>query len=340
MTSNADWRQAYDGTLGPALREVLQAAIAAPSIHNAQPWRFVPRENGVDVFVDPGRRLDVIDPDGREVMISLGACLFNLRVAVLAHGRIPMIRLIPDPGRSHFAARVAFGPPAVVSATVRSLYMAIPRRHTNRRPFTRVSVPEDVLAEFVSAASVEGGRLSLADEGARDAVLSLVRLAERRAHFEPDYLRELGEWTAPTPHRRDGVPQEAYGPWSAMELVPIRDFGLVEPARRRHIATFEPEPAIAVLYVTGDTQRDWLIAGQALERVLLTATVRGVATTLMTQPMEVPRLRMLLSDTAAALMPQVILRFGYGPPSPPTPRRPLEDVVDGMLRGHESLTTR
>jgi hypothetical protein len=259
-------------------------------------------------------------------------------VAVLAHGRIPKVRLAPDPDRRHFAARVSFGPPAAVSATVRSLRTAIPRRHTNRRPFTRVSVPEEVLAELVTAASVEGGRLSVAEEGARDAVLSLVRLAERRAHFEPDYLKELGEWTAPTPHRRDGVPQEAYGPWSAMELVPIRDFGLVEPARRRSVAAFEPEPTIAVLYVTGDSRRDWLIAGQALERVLLTATVRGVATTLMTQPMEVPRLRMLLSDTAAALMPQVILRFGYGPPSPPTPRRPLEDVVDGMLRGHESLT--
>jgi len=291
------------------------------------------------VFVDPGRRLDVIDPDGREVMISVGACLFNLRVAVLARGRIPMVRLAPDPDRCHHAARVTFGPPVAVSATVRSLHAAIPKRHTNRRPFTRVSVPEEVLAELVAAASVEGGRLSLAEEGARDAVLSLVRLAERRAHFEPDYLRELGEWTAPTPHRRDGVPQEAYGPWSAMEQVPIRDFGLVEPARRRYVATFEPEPTIAVLYAVGDTRRDWLIAGQALERVLLTATVRGVATTLMTQPMEVPRLRMLLSDTAAALVPQVILRFGYGPPSPPTPRRPLEDVVDGMLRGHESVTT-
>src|SRR5262245_5561807 len=77
------------------------------------------------------------------------------------------------------------------------------------------------------------------------------------------------------------------------------------------------------------TARDWLKTGQALERTLLTATVRGVATTLMTQPIEVPGLRALLADTTAGLVPQAIIRFGYGPP---TLRRPLEEVVEGSAR--------
>jgi nitroreductase len=332
MMSNADWRQAYDGKLGPALRECLLAAIAAPSIHNTQPWRFIPRETGIDLFVDRTRRLGVIDPHGREAMISLGACLFNMRVAVLGHGRMPLVRLLPDPDQPDHVARLTFGPPTPVTGTVRSLMRAVPRRHTNRRPFTSVSVPDEVITELIAAAAVEGGHLAVADPAARDAVLSLVRLAERHAHHEANYLKELGEWTAPSPHRHDGVPQEAYGPWSAMEVVPIRDFGLVEPARHRHVEPFEPEPTIAVLYATGDSARDWLKTGQALERTLLTATVRSVATTLMTQPIEVPRLRMLLSDTTAALVPQAIIRFGYGPPGTPTPRRPLEDVVDGMVQ--------
>ena len=117
-----------------------------------------------------------------------------------------------------------------------------------------------------------------------------------------------------------------------METVPIRDFGLIEPARQRRVATFEPEPTMAVLYTPGDSPRDWLNAGQALERTLLTATVRGVATTLMTQPIEIPALRTLLTGTAAGLVPQAIVRFGYGPPSPVTPRRPIEEVVGGSAR--------
>jgi hypothetical protein len=119
--------------------------------------------------------------------------------------------------------------------------------------------------------------------------------------------------------------------------MPIRDFGLIRPVRRRSRVPFEDEPTIAVLYTAGDTRWEWLRAGQALERALLTATVRGVATTLMTQPLEIPELRALLADSARGRVPQAIVRFGYGPPSPPSPRRSVSDV---LLRPAAAQTTR
>jgi nitroreductase len=329
MTMRSDWRVGEDGLVGRVLRECLRAAIAAPSIHNTQPWRFHPRADGIDVYADHTRRLAVLDPTGREVLLSVGAALFNLRVAILAHGWTPQTRLVAGAENAGPVAHVDLGQPTPPSDTVRMLAQAIPHRHTNRRPFSESCVPPDVVTEFVDAAAVEGGHLGVADARTRAAILNLVRLAERHARAEPSYWRELAEWTRQSPHRRDGVPPEAYGPWSAMETVPIRDFGLIEPARQRRVATFEPEPTIAVLYTAGDSPRDWLNAGQALERTLLTATVRGVATTLMTQPIEIPALRTLLTGTAAGLVPQAIVRFGYGPPSPVTPRRPIEEVVGG-----------
>lgn len=329
MGSSAEWR-VTNGHLGAALRDCLLAAIAAPSIHNTQPWRFRPRPGGVDVFADHSRRLAVLDPRGREVLISVGAALLNLRVAILAHGRIPVTRVLPMDGPPDLVARVEFGPATPVTSTVRMLAEAIPRRHTNRRPYLDASLPANVVSELVEAAAVEGGHLALADPPSREAILGLVRLAESLRRREPSYWRELSEWTRMSPGRRDGVPPEAYGPWSAMETVPIRDFGLVEPARRRTMEEFESEPTIATLYTASDSPRSWIQAGQSLERLLLTATVRGVATSLMTQPLEIPHLRAMLVDSAAALVPQVILRFGYGPPSAPTPRRPLAEVVDGL----------
>src|SRR5262245_8303769 len=204
MSSVSDWRVGYDGRLGAILKDCLRAAIAAPSIHNTQPWRFRPRENGVDVFVDKTRRLGVIDPSGREVFISVGAALFNLRVAILAHGRAPLTRLIPDSSQPYRVARVRFGPPVAVSDTVRMLALAIPRRHTNRRPFSDAAIPPEVLHGLVEAAASEGGRLAVADPAARDGVLNLVRLAESYERGDPDYLRELRKWTEQIPHRRDG----------------------------------------------------------------------------------------------------------------------------------------
>jgi nitroreductase len=321
------WLTRPDGTPGPAMRDCLTAATAAPSIHNTQPWRFRPHGIAVDVYVDRTRRLDVVDPTGREMLLSLGAAVLNLRVAILSRGRQAIIKLLPSQVDRDLMATVAVGRPVPIGPTARALARAVPMRHTNRRPFANTPVPAEALADLTAAAAVEGGSLSLLDGTARDAVLSLVRSAEARQRSSLRYQLELAEWTATAYGRPDGVPQEAFGPWSAMEVVPIRDFGLMQPARRREVAEFETEPTIAVLYIGGDTPYHWLRAGEALERVLLTATVRGVAATMMSQPLEVPELRRLLNDPATMRIAQVVLRLGYGLPSPPSPRRPLEDVL-------------
>lgn len=321
------WGRADTGQLGPSLRDCLTAAIAAPSIHNTQPWLFRPFRGGIDVFADQSRRLDVIDPRGRELFISVGAALLNLRLAILARGRTPLQQLLPDPGEPDLVARILIGPPCEPTDTVRLLAQAIPRRHTIRKPFTDDSVPLDVMHDLVAAADAEGGRLVVPDEATGEAVLSLVRTAEAQARRNPEYWRELAEWTHSSRHRHDGVPPEAFGPWSALEAVPIRDFGLLEPVRHRMVASYEEQPTIAILYTVGDQPVAWLRAGEALQRTLLTACVRGVSTTLMTQPLEVPWMRAQLDDTAMGSAAQAIIRLGYGPPGAPTPRRPLEHVI-------------
>lgn len=327
MLTMTGWGRTADGGVGLALHECLSAAAAAPSIHNTQPWRFRVFADGVDVIADPNRRLQVIDPMGRELMISVGAALLNLRVAVLAHGRTPMQQLLPDPDMPELAARVQFGAATTPTDTVQRLYQAIPRRHTIRKPFTDDAVPPEVMTELARAAEAEDARLVVLDDPTRASVLALVRMAERLVREDPGYWRELAEWTHPSRHRHDGVPPGAFGPWSAMELLPLRDFGLLQPIARRKVEWFESQPTIAVLYTTGDSAEQWLRAGEALERTLLTACVRGVSTTLMTQPLEIPALRGMLDQSADGRVAQAIIRLGYGPHGPSTPRRPVEDLL-------------
>lgn len=321
------WSVAPDGSPGPALRECLEAVIAAPSIRNTQPWLFRLGEGTVEVLADLRRHLPTIDPRGRELHISIGAALLNLRVAVLAHGRQPATHLFPSAAEPQLVARVVLGPPRYRRDTVRRLARAIPRRHTNRRPFTDVAIPPGVLTELRDAAHAEDGTLTIADDVHRDAVLGLVRTAEHRWFSRPDYWAELAEWTLADVGRTDGVPPEAFGPWSAAEAVPLRDFGLIQTARRR-VTRFEESPVIAVLHTAGDSPAAWVRAGQALERVLLTATVRGLSSTPMTQPLEIPELRRLLTDDTGGLAPQAVLRLGYGPACAPSPRRALDEMLD------------
>jgi hypothetical protein len=94
---------------------------------------------------------------------------------------------------------------------------------------------------------------------------------------------------------------------------------------------------LALLSTGADGPRDWLHAGQALERVLLTATVRGLATTPLTQPVELAGLRALLCGERKDRIAQAVVRVGYGPPAPLSPRRPLEEV---LLLGPSALFRR
>jgi nitroreductase len=306
----------------------LDAAVAAPSVHNSQPWRFRIRAGGIDVFADRTRQLGVVDPAGRELLISVGAALLNLRIAVLAHGRLPVLHLTPDPLEPDLVGRVVPGPAVTPDATVRVLAAAIPRRRTSRQPFHRTAVPAEVLDELAGAAGAEGATLAVADPAGRAAILRLVRTAEEWQRAESGYRSELSAWTLPVPGRRDGIPGPAFGPRDpGDESPPVRDFGLTRPDLHRRRDHFEADPTVVVLTTAGDGPADWVRAGQALQRVLLTATVRGLAATPMTQPLETPELRPLLGDPRAGRVAQVILRLGYARPAAPVPRRPLDEML-------------
>ncbi|MBO0784056.1 MAG: hypothetical protein J2P37_35060, partial [Ktedonobacteraceae bacterium] len=67
------------GTPGEQLRFLLNYALLAPSEYNTQPWLFRVKENVIELYADTSRRLPVVDPDGREMIISCGAACYNLR---------------------------------------------------------------------------------------------------------------------------------------------------------------------------------------------------------------------------------------------------------------------
>ena len=79
----------------PVTRRVVAAAGMAPSLFNTQPWKFRLRPDRIEVHADVGRRLIATDPEDRELRIACGAALFNLRLAVHAHGVTPVVCLAP-----------------------------------------------------------------------------------------------------------------------------------------------------------------------------------------------------------------------------------------------------
>jgi len=90
-------------------------------------------------------------------------------------------------------------------------------------------------------------------------------------------------------------------------------------ASRLGYAWFVEAPRLAVLETAGSTRKDWMHAGQAPQRVLLTATAHGIAAAPLTQPLETADAWLVRDPPAGAQQPQTILRLGYGPPVPAQP---------------------
>jgi hypothetical protein len=120
------------------------------------------------------------------------------------------------------------------------------------------------------------------------------------------------------------VPSTVAGPApSPDELLARRRFGGTAGTRQ-----YERQPLIGLLGTAGDGPGDQVRAGIALQRVLLTATDLGLATSIFTQPVDVATVREQLGRALGRQHPaHVLMRFGYAVGVSPTSRRPAHDVI-------------
>ncbi|MBG0830102.1 nitroreductase family protein [Planomonospora sp. ID67723] len=306
-------------------RRLITAAGAAPSVHNTQPWRFIVRHREyVELHADPDRWLKVADPRGRSLRISCGAALLNLRLALRVSGHRPVTWSVPGAGDGSptllAAVRPASAAPA--SAAEHDLYGAIKTRRTNRQPFTGAPVPQTVMDELITTARIEGAALVPLRAPASAALLEEVATAEEALTGNRGYRTELARWTSGQSDS-DGVPPYVQGPRPIGDLAPVRDFARVTRERVR----FEAHPQLAVLTTPGDGPADWLRAGQALQRVLLVATLHGVSASFLNQPLDLRDMRRHTDPRHPGGHPQVIIRLGYGPAVPRAPRRPVPELL-------------
>jgi hypothetical protein len=310
---------------------LIATAARAPSVHNTQPWRFRASEYAIELYGDPSRKLQA-DPVGREMLISCGAALFGLRLAVRSLGYLPLVELLPDRHQLRLLARVRLGAPEPMTVQERRILEALPHRHTHRGPFTHGPLPDGLLVGLQHDALAEGATLAVIDPGAAYQKLAdIVGATSRRQNLDPAAQADVRRWSRDAADSAyDGVPAHAF-PASASPQpgrLPQRDFDL---GRGLGLLPVEgPPPAATVVLLTpADNRADWLRAGQALHRLLAHAASKWVFASLYTQPLEAAAIRALIKDRLKLPgAPQIVLQLGPAHATHATARRPPTDLTE------------
>ena len=256
----------YD--LSADIPRLYEAAQKAPSVFNNQPWQFRYRHpDRIELWLPAIMDADVDRARAREYVISCGAALFNLRLAIRVAGHDLVSWLLPVPNNANFKhpqdrllARVEIVTGQIKKPAIweQELYQAIWRRHTNRWPYF-APAPLPIIAAMEDAAAQESAQLRLLHH----------RQARRLTRWEAEVDRRN-----PTPPFPNLVSPDNYGPRPRNHRHPVtrNDFWLNDMERR-----FERKPQLLALSTGDDQPVDWLRACEALERAILTATWYSVS---------------------------------------------------------------
>ncbi|MDQ0390681.1 Acg family FMN-binding oxidoreductase [Labrys monachus] len=315
----------------PDLRDLVRYATLAASGHNTQPWRFAVAAGAVRLFPDESRRTPVVDPDDHHLFVSLGCAAENLAVAGRATGRPGEIAILPGDG-SALAWSFSEGP-----AVADPLFDAIPRRQSTRADYDGRPIPSEDLAALERIAAEPGvGLVLLTDRARISQARDLVAAGNDAQMADPAFRTELERWIRFNPRSAmrsgDGLFSAASGSPSLPDVLGRSAFsafvtaGSESPKVARQLAS---SAALAVFVGEQADPAHWIRVGRACQRLMLAATARGLKHAFVNQPVEVAGLRPALAALIGepGRRPDIVLRLGYGPTLPLSPRRPVAAVL-------------
>ncbi len=329
------------GSLEDQLRFLLKYAVLAPSSHNTQPWLWEIDYDEVVLRADRTRVMPALDPLGRELIMSCGAALQHLCLAIRAFGYATIVQLLPNQDQPDLLARVRLVPSRPPTADDELLFRFITERHTNRGEFEERPLPSELLQSLQKEAEQEGAFLHFAQSREqRGAIIGLVEHGDLVQNRDATVRRDVADWIAPHGNRNDGIPASALGISDLLSHVaPLahRLFNRGELVAEADAILADSAPVLAVLSTSEEGPGAWLSAGQALGRVLLRARADEVWASFFSQPIQVEDGWMHLRHIMGIRdFPQLVFRLGYAQPVPATPRRPIDEVTTVFASMSES----
>lgn len=276
--------------LSSSIRELLEYARLAPSVHNAQPWRFIVKDTTVSLAVAPERMLDAGDPTSRESWISFGVCLEAMLQAAQGLGMKAEITEIQGAALSDIIATVTVTPNQ--SEKQPGILKALKDRHTHRERMEPIDIPAALVENCQHAVKDLDGVsvLFMQEKSSINKVADYTLKAMTLALGSPDFRHELYHFVhynwSPS---RTGMHGYTLGEGllgSIFGKLSIK-LGIGLGMKARHDQQrIKDASALVFIATRGDVPSFWLSAGRAYLRVALEITKSGLAQGTLAAPIE------------------------------------------------------
>lgn len=310
---------------------LISQAVKAPSGHNTQPWRFEVGERHIVIRPDYTKTLKVVDPDHRELFVSLGCAVENLCIAASVKGYFTEV-LTDEEGN------IAVNLTAGDATQPNPLFDQLDVRQTNRSIYNGrcLDAETEHLLNRVPLDSGVGMHLYARGTEPFGSIADFIVQGNTRQLHDPAFLQELQGWMRYNKKHQDrtndGLSYAVFGAPNLPVWVvkPIMKQALT-PAHQNKGDVKKIQSSSHFVVFTTQKNRivDWINLGRSLERFLLTATAAGVAHAYMNQPAEIQDLAMKMADVLKLTerFPVLVLRLGYSGPVAYSKRKPIREVM-------------
>lgn len=309
---------------------ILDSVLLAPSSHNTQPWKFKVDEKQISIIPDFSRRCPVVDPDNHHLYVSLGCATENLVQAALAYG---FDAVVSDTNKFTEIQSLLLPKPSIKSP----LFLAIPSRQCSRsvydgKPLSNKEL--DLLSKSGSGIGVQCHILT--EKKSLETILDFVLRGNTQQMNDPAFVKELKSWIRfnwrEAKKSGDGLYSATNGSPSIPTWIGKLGFKFLfnlKAENEKYCKQIRSSAGVAIFTSEKNEIGHWIEVGRCFERFVLNATVMGVRTALVNQPVEVPEIRDLFSShfSLGTQRADLVVRFGRGPIAKKSMRRQLKNMI-------------
>jgi hypothetical protein len=222
-------------------------------------------------------------------------------------------------------------------AVISPLFEAIPKRQCTRAEYNGRKVGNDDLKALEAAGRGNGVNVLLITEPAKiEKILEYVVRGNTAQMNDRAFVDELEAWIRfshdEAVRRSDGLFAGSSGNpvvprWLGMRLLNL--FFTAKNENDKYAKQIRSSAGIAVFVSDRNNKEHWVETGRCYERFALQATALGIKNAFLNQPVEVAALRPQFASYLGIgdRRPDLVVRFGYGPETPRSLRRPLAQVI-------------